>query len=335
LKKALNTIAHHQVAAYIVISFAISWLFFWLNFVVFKDIRIAQALCGKIAAFGPALAAMLVAAVAYPERRPERSKNRLVLFGFVWVFAWVVLLLNLKFILGIPIKPRGAVVFAVVALLPAWVVSGSMSRIAGVRAQFATLWKPRGSAVWYLAAFLIYPIILMIGAAIAALMGNRIAFRHLSPVNSFLLPLIMFLDGYVTSGGTNEESGWRGFLLPRLQKKHSVLIAAVTVWIVWALWHIPYDVGLGTPLRQVLLNRIVFNLLASLLFAWVYNRTNGSIMTAGIFHASMNTAGAFLPLSLYFLVPLVILGMLVIIYDHMWRRLPEGHPACCPAPKTD
>ena len=106
----------------------------------------AWGLCIKIAAFGPALAAMLVAAVAYPERQPARTKKRPVLFGFIWLLAWGVLLLNLKFILGYPVSVRGAIMFAVVALLPAWVVSGSMSRIDGVRTQFASLWKPRGRA---------------------------------------------------------------------------------------------------------------------------------------------------------------------------------------------
>ena len=323
----MDTIVRHQVAAYIVITFAISWFFFWLNFVVFKDVRAAQALCGKIAAFGPALAAMLVVALAYPERKAVRSKRRPVLFGCVWLVAWAVLLMNLKFILGIPVTVRGATVFAVVALLPAWVVSASLSRIAGVRAQFVTLWRPRGSVVWYLVAFLAYPAVLLIGAAIAWLTGDKISFHNLSPTNYILLPLIMFLDGIVTSGGVNEESGWRGFLLRGLQSKHSVLVAAVIVWFFWALWHIPYDIGLATPLQQILLNRIVFNLLASVLFAWVYNRSNGSIMVAGIIHASMNTAGAFLPISLYFLVPLVILVTLVVIHDRMWKRLPEGHPA--------
>ena len=326
MKRVLNTVAHHQVASYIVISFAISWFFFLLTFVVFKDVRAAQALCGKIAAFGPALAAMLVAAVAYPERKPERSKKRPILFGFVWLLAWAVLLLNLKYILGFPVTTRGVVLFGVVALLPAWVVSGGLSRIAGVRTLLATTWKPRGSVIWYIVAFLVYPVVLMIGAGIARLTGDNITFRDLSPLNYVWLPLIMFLEGYMTSGGVNEESGWRGFMLQRLQKKHSVLVAAVIVWFFWSLWHIPYDIGLATPLQQILLNRIVFNLIASLLFAWVYNRTKGSIMAAGVIHASMNTAGAFLPVSMYFLVPLVILVTFVVIYDRMWQRLPEADP---------
>ena len=327
MKRALNIIAHHQIAGYIAISFIISWSFFLLTFIVFRDVRTAQALCGKIAAFGPALAAMLVASVSHPERKPGRSWRRPLLFGVVWLFAWAVLLLNLKFILGFPVTVRGIILFGLVALLPAWVVSCSKSRIAGLRAQFITTWKPRGRVVWYLVAFLLYPVVLMIGAGIARLMGDSISFRELSPLNYVWLPLIMFLDGYMTSGGINEESGWRGFLLPRLQKKHSVLVAAIIVWFFWSLWHIPYDIGMSTPLQQILLNRIVFNLLASLLFAWVYNHTNGSIMAAGIIHASMNTAGTFLPVSLYLLLPLVLLVTLVVVYDRMWQRLPEGHPA--------
>jgi len=327
LQKILGAVARHQVASYIIITFTISWSFFWLNFIVFKDVRAAQALCGKIAVFGPALAAMLVAGIVSPERRLERTKKRPVLFGVVWLLAWGVLLLNLKYILGYPVTGRGVAVFGFVALLPAWIVSGSLSRISGVRSQFATLLRPRGRIIWYVAAFLTYPTILMIGAAIARLMGNQISFHDLSPINYIVLPLIMFLEGFMTSGGINEESGWRGFMLPRLQGKYPVLVAVIIVWFFWSLWHIPMDLAQGTALQQILLNRIVFNLFASLLFAWVYNHTGGSIIAAGIIHVSMNTAGAFLPVSLYFLIPLVIIGFLVIICDRMWKRLPEGHPA--------
>src|SRR3954452_24002935 len=36
-----------------------------------------------------------------------------------------------------------------------------------------------------------------------------------------------------------EETGWRGYLLPRLQQQVSPLMATVVVAAVWALWHAP------------------------------------------------------------------------------------------------
>lgn len=335
IKKLFEWIAQHQVTSFLVLTFGFSWFFFWLGFVVFVENRLAQGMCGKIAAFGPALVAMLVSAIAYPVPKVDRTRIRWWVFGAVWLFSCVVLLAYLSLVVQIPMRTAVIIVFGIVALLPAWVISASRSSIPGVRAQFSTLWKPHGPVRWYVVAFMSYPIVLLIGALLAKMIGENVAFRDPTISNVILFPLLMFADGYLTSGGVNEESGWRGFLLPRLQRRQSVLVAAITVWFFWALWHLPVDVGQGISIRQVLLNRIVFNLLASVLFAWVYNRTEGSIMAAGIFHASMNTAGVFLPVSLTFLMPLLLLVIVAVMHDRMWRRLPEDHPAVHRALRTD
>jgi membrane protease YdiL (CAAX protease family) len=43
---------------------------------------------------------------------------------------------------------------------------------------------------------------------------------------------------YLIIGSIGEEIGWRGFLKPTLEKRHSVLLSNVIVGIIWALWHI-------------------------------------------------------------------------------------------------
>lgn len=234
INRSFKWIAQHQVTSFLVLTFGLSWFFFWLSFVVFAENRLAQGLCGKIAAFGPALVAMLVSAIAYPGPKVYQTRVRLMIFGAVWLVSWAILLAYLSLVLQIPMRTAVIIVFGVVALLPAWVISASRSSIPGVRAQFSTLWKPRGPFGWYVVALMSYPIVLLIGATIAALMGENIAFRNLTIGNAVLLPFLMFADGYLTSGGVNEESGWRGFLLPRLRRRQSVLVAAVTVWFVWA-----------------------------------------------------------------------------------------------------
>lgn len=39
--------------------------------------------------------------------------------------------------------------------------------------------------------------------------------------------------------GIFEELGWRGFLLPRLQRGRSALAAALIMGLMWLPWHLP------------------------------------------------------------------------------------------------
>lgn len=49
----------------------------------------------------------------------------------------------------------------------------------------------------------------------------------------FQLPVMIFF------GGGLEEVGWRGYLLPQLQKKFSSLTTTCFVAIIWTFWHLP------------------------------------------------------------------------------------------------
>jgi membrane protease YdiL (CAAX protease family) len=82
----------------------------------------------------------------------------------------------------------------------------------------------------------------------------------------------------LTVGGGMEEPGWRGFALPRLQERHSPLVATVVLGIVWGLWHLPlYGPGFVGPMFFV-----VF-------YTWLWNRT-GSVLLCILLHASFTPA---------------------------------------------
>jgi len=48
----------------------------------------------------------------------------------------------------------------------------------------------------------------------------------------------------IVIGSAAEEIGWRGFLLPNLQKKHTAFVSSIIVGILWGVWHLNFTGGI-------------------------------------------------------------------------------------------
>ena len=86
--------------------------------------------------------------------------------------------------------------------------------------------------------------------------------------------------------GLFEELGWRGFLLPRLQHRRRALDAALLVGLAWLPWHLPELVS--DPSQRPLLPFCVIIMAQSVILAWLYNSTSGSLPVVMLFHAAFN-----------------------------------------------
>lgn len=145
----------------------------------------------------------------------------------------------------------------------------------------------RVSPKWYLAAVLVPVLAYGISAALLVLAD--------APVRSekFGLGVAVFLGGLPTAtllSGGNEELGWRGFLLPRIQQRYDAVTASLVVGVVWAGWHLPvYLLPLGLTNGPYYLF-VPFVVLFSFVCTWVYNGTCGSVPVAMVLHGSMNSA---------------------------------------------
>jgi CAAX amino terminal protease family. len=82
-------------------------------------------------------------------------------------------------------------------------------------------------------------------------------------------------------GVSGEESGWRGFLQPSLEKKHSVIKASVIVGIIWGFWHAPMwfiqEVA-GWKLIQYILLYFIYIISGSVITGICYNRCKNLIV---------------------------------------------------------
>ena len=108
-----------------------------------------------------------------------------------------------------------------------------------------------------------------------------------SPISILPIFIIMFLVG----GGLDEEIGWRGYALDRLQSKYSALIASLILVIFWIVWHLPVFYLPGTNQSMIPFWLFTFSVIPlGVMMTWVYNNTNQSIFAAAFFHTVGNLA---------------------------------------------
>jgi hypothetical protein len=89
-------------------------------------------------------------------------------------------------------------------------------------------------------------------------------------------------------GGAWEEPGWRGYALPRLQTGRSALFASLILWVLIVGWHLPVMV-----VGQVHWSDIVLMLAGVIIYNWVFNSANGSVLIIMMMHAANNTVSGY------------------------------------------
>ncbi len=282
-----------------------------------------------IVVFSPALTAMLISGIAEPFPKHASSKPRWIAFILAWLFSAVILIVYALEIYKVEDLALAVIIFSIIAILPAWVLSSAYARTPGIRKLFSTLIKPRGPLLWYLVVFLIFPGIPLLGMGITRLLGGEAQFflADMPSRDAATLLLLEFLHVFLMTGGINEESGWRGFTLPRLQSRFPVIMAALVVGFFWAMWHLPYDIGEGVPITWILENRLLWTPLFAILMTWLYNHTNGSILAPALFHSAMNAFGNQISITTAGNVLFIGLAIIAILSDRMWKKLPYDHPA--------
>jgi membrane protease YdiL (CAAX protease family) len=144
---------------------------------------------------------------------------------------------------------------------------------------------------WYAVALLLPVAISLTAAAFNVLLGSKTTPSSVELggwtglfSTFFILLLIPGL------GGTWEEPGWRGYALPRLQVGRSALIASLILWVGIVVWHLPLMM-----VGEIHWSDIVFLLGFVIVFNWVFNNANGSVLIIMLMHAMNNTiSGSFI-----------------------------------------
>jgi membrane protease YdiL (CAAX protease family) len=99
-----------------------------------------------------------------------------------------------------------------------------------------------------------------------------------------------FFSVLFLSGPFEEEFGWRGYALPRLQAKFNAFISSLILGFVWAVWHIPQFLipGNGMFYKTPIWTFVPTVVAGAILFTWIYNNTHGSLLAMLLVHTTLN-----------------------------------------------
>jgi membrane protease YdiL (CAAX protease family) len=195
------------------------------------------------------------------------------------------------------------------ALIVTQVVDGS----AGLRELWGRMIKWRVGFPFWLFAVSPLGVYLSLVVFSSLFWKGQVDFASLGQVD--FLPFLgwFVLPMWILTFGFGEETGWRGFALPRLQKGRSALSATLILWLFWALWHLPmffysYDV-------DIIPGMLVGLLAGAINLTWLFNSTSGSILMVALWHGTFNLVTACNHCKSG--LPAMVISMLVMIWAVM------------------
>lgn len=168
---------------------------------------------------------------------------------------------------------------------------------------------------WFLFAFLAPPVVMVGALALNLALGGMLPL--FPAAGNIPLAAVNFGLVLLVGGPLGEEFGWRGYLMPALAARLNWCLASLVIGMVWGCWHLPLFFLAGTAQAQMPLPVFMLNIMAgSVLFGWLYVRTQGSVLPALVLHTSLNAWAGILgivPTAAGSLPYLLVTGLLVIL----------------------
>lgn len=248
------------------------------------------------------------------------ARHDLVLyFVLAYLLSWALWPLVILNPTSSPLVPFGPLIAAVIVAL-----------LAGGRYELWALLRQLGRwrvhPIWYVIAllgpFVLAGLTALLAVAAGAPVRGTGGYTDWRAITYFFLSTIVIV-------GLFEEVGWRGFALPRLQRRLDAIWAALLLGVLWGLWHLPELISDPTGQRPPM-QFLIWALALSVIFSWLYNSTNGSLPIVIICHAAIDTAGRFMlpefvgdgyQLVWWFMVALYVLVAVVVILVAGPKRL--------------
>lgn len=143
---------------------------------------------------------------------------------------------------------------------------------------------------WYLLALIVIPLVTGIGYLLAPGTSLTLGAGGIAVLGLLMTNYVVYLLG----GPIQEEPGWRGFALPRLQRRLHPMTAASVLGVIHCFWHAPlFLTDEWDTARQdtsQLLAYLVLVVSMSFVMSWLANGSRGSVLLVILGHNSINWA---------------------------------------------
>ncbi len=142
--------------------------------------------------------------------------------------------------------------------------------------------------IWYVPTLFLLPFVFILALGLMVLIGKPIPAAQFPVV---ALP-VLFLVFFIMALG--EEVGWMGYAFEPMQEQRNAFKATLVLGLIWAIWHVPIFILLGSDLLSIVALALCLLGLRFLL-VWIFNNTGKSVFAAILFHAVYNATNGVLP----------------------------------------
>ncbi len=162
---------------------------------------------------------------------------------------------------------------------------------AGVTRMLARIGQWQVGARWYALALGYFAAL-----KLAAALIHRIVTGVWPPFGDTPVAIMLLGIAVSTWAQAGEEIGWRGYALPRLAQHVGLGGASLVLGLLWAVWHLPLFVlpdsgSTGQSFPAYLLQVMPM----SVVFAFLYWKTGGSLLLVMVMHAAVNNTTGIVP----------------------------------------
>jgi len=162
---------------------------------------------------------------------------------------------------------------------------------AGLKALLQGIGNAPAGLHWY-----VFAAGYMLAVKLTVALLYRITIGSWPPFGPEALYIMLIATVFSTPVQAGEEIGWRAFALPRLAESIGLGWGSIVLGVIWACWHLPlfFLPGLDTTGQSFPVYLLQVTAI-SVIMAWLYWRTNGSLLLTMLLHAAINNTKDIVP----------------------------------------